>query len=110
MTIPSILPVPFRGPIAIAFVALLFATRLFAQATGTIEGRVTNPATGGVVERAHITVEGTSLETFTDADGYFRLSGVPAGTVQVRALFSGFPSATASVSVAAGQAAQRDFQ
>jgi hypothetical protein len=43
-------------------------------------------------------------------DGYFRLTGVPAGTAQLRAAFTGFPSATASVTVAAGQTLQRDFQ
>jgi iron complex outermembrane recepter protein len=78
-------------------------------AAGTIEGRVSNPSTGGIFERAHLTVDGSPLETFTDADGYFRLS-VPAGTVQLKVFFSGFPSATATVTVGAGQTVQRDFQ
>src|SRR4051812_31896907 len=78
-------------------------------ATGTIEGRVSNPSTGGTLEGAHITIEGTSLETFTDSDGYFRIQ-VPAGTARLRAFFSGFPSTTANVTVAAGQNVQQDFQ
>ncbi len=96
-----------------AFVCALFALAadVCAQTTtGSIEGRVTNPATGTILERARIAIEGTTLETFSDADGYFRLLNVPPGTVQVRASFTGFPSATASVAVSAGQAAQRDFE
>jgi len=84
---------------------------LAAQAaTGSIEGRVTNPATGTIVERARITVEGSTLETFSDADGYYRLLNVPAGPAQLRASFTGFPPATATVSVSAGATAQRDFE
>ncbi|MFM8338130.1 MAG: carboxypeptidase regulatory-like domain-containing protein, partial [Opitutaceae bacterium] len=81
-----------------------------APATGAIEGRVTNPATGLVVERARIAIEGTTLEAFSGTDGYYRLEAVPAGTARLRATFSGFPAASATVEVAAGRTAQRDFQ
>jgi TonB-dependent receptor len=87
-----------------------FTLRAQSPGTGRIEGRVTNPATGSIVERARITVEGTSHETFTDADGYYRLTGIPAGSAHVRASFTGFPSANATVSVTAGQTAQHDFE
>ena len=89
-----------------------FAPSLRAQSasTGTIEGRVLNPITGAVLEGARITVDGTNLETFTNADGYYRLPNAPAGSAQVRAFFTGFPTATASVAVAPGQTAQRDFE
>ncbi|MDO8541768.1 MAG: TonB-dependent receptor [Opitutaceae bacterium] len=79
-------------------------------ATGNLEGRVSNPATGAIVEHARITVEGTALQTFSDADGLYRLFGVPAGSVQVRASFTGFPPVTATVNVPAGQTVQRDFE
>lgn len=60
------------------------ATSLVAQsATGTIEGRVFNPASGAYVERVRLTVVGTALEVFSDADGNYRLAGVPAGSVQI---------------------------
>ncbi len=90
---------------------LASSLQLSAQpATGTIEGRILNPATGTYLERARVTVEGTTLETFTDSDGNYRLMHVPAGPAQLRASFTGFPGATASVSVAAGQMVQRDFE
>ena len=63
------------------------APRAFAAtagATGAIEGRVFNPRSGTVVEGARVSVESASLVTFSDADGVFRLTDVPAGTVQLR--------------------------
>ena len=110
---PSSLPclgIRLRTHHAAVLLWLTLAVRLFAQATGTIEGRVTNPATGGVFENARISVPGTTAEALSGADGYYRLNGVAAGTAQVRVFFSGFPSATATVNVVAGQTAQRDFE
>ena len=80
-----------------------------SPATGTIEGRVFNPQTGENLERTRITVEGTALETFTDAAGQYRLSGVPTGAVTVKAYRTGTTPQTQSVNVSAGQIAQRDF-
>jgi iron complex outermembrane receptor protein len=97
--------------LAVLGIWLAAVAPLAAQtATGSIEGRVTNPATGTIVERARIAIEGTALETFSDADGYYRLFNVPSGPVQLRASFTGFPPAAATVTVSAGQAAQRDFE
>ena len=99
-----------RPGLAVVFLWLALAARLLAQTTGTIEGRVTNPATGGVLENARISVVGSAQETLSDSGGFYRLDGVPAGAAQVRVFFSGFPPASAAVNVAAGQTAQRDFE
>ena len=91
------------------FLALysLLTSSLGAQATtGSIEGRVFNPATGSYVERVRLTVAGTTLETFTDADGNYRLAGVPAGTAQVLAFRTGLSPSTTTVTIAAGGIAQ----
>ncbi|MSU24245.1 MAG: TonB-dependent receptor [Opitutus sp.] len=96
--------------LAAAVLSMVTPSHLLAQPTGTIEGRVTNPSTGSVLATARITVDGTALETFTDADGFYRLGSVPAGAAKVRAFFSGFPPASAIVNVGAGQSVQRDFQ
>jgi TonB-dependent receptor len=98
-----------RTHLALVLLWLGLAARLAAQATGTIEGRVTNPATGGVLENARISVLGSAQETLSDSGGFYRLDGVPAGAAQVRVFFSGFPPANATLTVAAGQTAQRDF-
>ena len=76
---------------------------------GTIEGRVTNPATGDYLERARVTVEGTAAEAFTDTAGFYRLTNVPAGTAQVRAYHTGLAAQQKTVTIAAGQIATLDF-
>ncbi|MEY4813216.1 MAG: hypothetical protein RLZZ162_289, partial [Verrucomicrobiota bacterium] len=109
--IPSCQPCPgVRSRLAFALVWFALAVRLCAQSTGTIEGRITNPATGGVLENARISVVGSAQETLSDSGGFYRLDGVPAGAAQVRVFFSGFPPASAAVNVAAGQTAQCDFE
>lgn len=88
-----------------AFVWLVSFLTLYAQsATGMIEGRVLNQASGLSLERARITIVGTSLETYTDADGYYRISDIASGTVQVKAFFTGLAPDTSTVVVAAGGA------
>jgi TonB-dependent receptor len=81
---------------------------LLAQAGGTIEGRVLNTRSGEYVERARVTIEGSALETFTDADGNYRIGNVPAGTAQVRVFFTGLLPRTDNVTVTAGQVARHD--
>lgn len=71
--------------------------------TGTIEGRVLNARTGGYLENARVSIEGTALETFTESDGSYRLANVPAGTVRLRTFYTGQPVRTDQVTVAAGQ-------
>jgi TonB-dependent receptor len=100
----------------LALFTVLAATLAFGPAaaaadgpTGSVEGRVLNATGGEYLERARVVVEGTSLETFTDAGGNYRFPAVPAGTVRVSAHYSGFPTATATVAIAAGQIAARDF-
>ncbi len=99
-----------RSCLLLSLCWLSLAPRLAAQTTGTIEGRITNPATGGIFEHARLTVAGSAHETLSDSDGYYRLDGVPPGTAQVRVFFSGFSPATAAVNVTAGLTAQRDFE
>lgn len=79
------------------------------QSTGTIAGRVVNAASGDYLEKVQLTIEGTALETFTDLDGFYRFDSVPAGTVRLRAFYTGQEPQTEVVAVGAGQVVQRDF-
>ena len=93
----------------VAVTLLASVSRSFAQsATGSVEGRVVNPATGEYLERARVTVEGTAIETFTDADGAFRLANLPAGTVRVRTFFTGFAEKRDEIAVTSGQVTRLD--
>ena len=93
----------------LACVALTPSLLAQASATGTIEGRVANARSGEYVESARITVEGTSLETFTDSTGAYRLTNVPAGAARVTSFFTGLPSMTTTVTVTAGGVARHDI-
>jgi iron complex outermembrane receptor protein len=90
----------------------LLTSRLLAAepvGTGMIEGRIFNPRSGTMVEGARISVESASLVTFSDADGVFRLTDVPAGTVQLRIFYTGFTPQIENITVAAGQRVERDI-
>ncbi len=82
-----------------------------SQPTGTaiIQGRVLNVTSGDYLNNARVSVEGTALQAFTNEFGEFRLSGVPAGTVTLRAFYTGLPPQTAQLTVGAGQTATQDF-
>jgi iron complex outermembrane receptor protein len=77
-------------------------------ATGSIQGRVLNATNDTYIEKARVTVEGTSLETFTDSAGNYRLTQVPAGTAKVKTFFTGLVTHSANVVVSPGQIATHD--
>ncbi len=100
-----------RRGLLLAGSVFLFAASLEAQrsSSGTIEGRVFNPATNEFLENARLTVEGTGLETFTDVGGQYRLTNVPAGVVRLKVFRTGAPPQIESVTVASGQTVKQDF-
>lgn len=83
----------------------------FAQAagTGTITGRVFNPATGDYVRNAEVRLQGTNRVVATEGDGSFRLDDVPAGSATLTVVFSGYTTATETIAVAPGQTATREI-
>lgn len=98
-----------RAWFSLALLWVASGLTVWAQATtGTIEGRVLNTRSGEFVERARVTVEGTVFETFTDADGNYRLPSVPVGPAKVRVFFTGLSPHTGEVKVGAGQTVRHD--
>ncbi len=77
--------------------------------TGTILGRIFNPATQEYVRNAEITVEGTNLLVYSGDDGSYALTGVPAGEARIAVNYTGYERATATVSLGAGLSATHDF-
>jgi len=89
---------------------LLPAGVLNAQpGTGTIQGRVFNPATKEYVNNAEVRLEGTNQVTYTQSDGSFRFDNVPAGPASVSVLFTGYTTAKESFTVTSGQPAVREI-
>jgi TonB-dependent receptor len=101
-------PLCFALSIVLA-AALPPAVSAQSAGTGTLEGRVSLPATGEYLENALVSVEGTTLETLTNAGGNYRLRTVPAGTVRVRVFFTGLAPQTSTVAVGGGQTVTHDI-
>lgn len=80
-----------------------------ATASGVIEGRVLNSRSGEYIENARLTIEGTALEAFTDANGFYRFAHVPPGTARIKVFYTGFPAQSAEVAVSAGRVAAHDI-
>ncbi len=95
--------------VALSVWLLACAAGAWAQgAVGTVQGRVMNAHNGEYLANARVTVEGTTLETFTDADGFYRLGNVPVGEAKVTVFFTGSPVRTVPVSVARDGVATHD--
>jgi TonB-dependent receptor len=76
---------------------------------GVVRGRIFNTATGEYVRNAEVRVEGTAIVVYSEDDGDFRLTGVPAGDVTVVVKYTGLQEARAVATVSAGQTATLDF-
>ena len=73
-----------RRTLAVGSCLLFALPALAAQGTGSVRGRVTAES-GRPLDAAQVWVPGTNRVTRTDEKGEYRLNGVPAGTVQLRA-------------------------
>jgi TonB-dependent receptor len=99
----------------IAFVALVCASlgagTLSAQptATGSVQGRVYNPATKEYVANAEVRLEGSKQVAYTENDGTFQLNNVSVGPATIAIAFSGYNTVKESFSVTAGQPAVREI-
>src|SRR3954469_10866174 len=81
-----------------------------SAATGAITGRVFNAATKEYVRNAEVRVDGTNIVAYTEDAGVYRLAGVPAGQANISVTYSGAEPVRATLTIAPGQAATRDFE
>ena len=95
--------------IAAAMALAPFGRAAAQQNTGTIAGRVTEAGSGRAINEATISIVGTTRGARTDADGRYRITGVPAATVTLRLARIGFQSTARQVTVSAGQETTADF-
>jgi TonB-linked SusC/RagA family outer membrane protein len=70
------------------------------QSTGTVNGRVTDSASGDGIKGATVSVRETKLTALTNEDGMFTLSAVPAGKQMLTIKAFGYRPATRNVTVA----------
>ena len=88
---------------------LLPALAAAAAPGGAIEGRVFDAGRGEYLENALVSLEGSALETLTDATGAFRLAPVPAGPARLRIFYTGLAPLTAAVDVPVDGVVRRDL-
>ncbi len=89
--------------------ALLVATPLAAQQTGTVAGTVIATESGTPLAGASVVIVGTARTVLTNDKGQYHLS-VSAGVHTVRARLIGYDAAEQRVTLAAGQSVTADFK
>ncbi len=82
---------------------------LWAQQTGSIQGRVTDARTGEPIPGANVVIRGTQIGAATDLNGRYTIARVPVGTHTLEARFVGYRVATRQVTVRAGESVTADF-
>ncbi|MGC4072397.1 MAG: TonB-dependent receptor [Nibricoccus sp.] len=97
---------------ALAVSTQLTAPRLSAQtaaaAAGSVQGRVLNGTNGMYLSNAKVSVDGTTLETFTNQFGEYTLNNVPAGAATIRVTYTGQTPQVIPVVVSAGATTTKD--
>jgi hypothetical protein len=88
----------------------LFTGPLLAQATGNVQGRVTDAATGRALEGVQVFLEGRRVPIATDAEGRYLITEVPSGRATVRVRLIGYGTVAQELTVAAVQTATADFE
>ncbi len=96
------------------FMFQLFSLSATAQTTtSTIEGIVTD-ANGAVIAGATVKASGTTLATertaTSDAEGFYRLTALPAGTYTVTISQTGFAASTSNIELTLNRIATFDVQ
>jgi TonB-dependent receptor len=101
----------YPAVLLVTCLAVIFLPRfaVAAEATGTITGTVSNTATGNLLEGAKVEVPQLGLATFTDLTGRYLLSGVPVGTHELVATYTGLDPLRVQVAASAGGRAVHNF-
>ncbi|RMH65027.1 MAG: hypothetical protein D6685_06260 [Bacteroidetes bacterium] len=80
---------PGRPSAFLLMLAFLLPVTAFAQ-TGRIAGRVTDAQSGQPIPGVNVVIEGTTVGTATDVDGYYSIINVAPGVYSLRATFIGY--------------------
>ncbi len=95
---------------ALSAVLLFASAGALAAQTGKLEGRVRDQA-GAPIQSAQVFIVGTAFSALTNAQGYYFINNIPAGTVAIRGAFIGFKkSEVEGIKILAGQTISQDIQ
>lgn len=95
---------------ALALLLFVGIASVEAQQRGTITGTVTDANTLEPLSGVQVFVPGTDLGSLADEDGTYRITGVPAGEVRVRARLIGYRESTRTVDIAPGETVEQNFE
>ncbi len=74
----------------ILLTGIILQPQLYAQRSGSIEGRVTDAETGEFLPGANIFLEGTKIGVASDGNGNFRIENVPFGDYTLKVTYIGY--------------------
>jgi outer membrane receptor protein involved in Fe transport len=95
---------------ALSAVLLFASAGALAAQTGKIEGKVRDQA-GAPIQSAQVFIVGTAFSALTNAQGYYFINNVPAGTIVLRGAFIGFKKTEIEgIKILAGQTMTQDIQ
>jgi hypothetical protein len=90
---------------------LLGASSAWAQDRGSISGRVVDKRTNHAIPFASVGIVGIQKGGLTDSEGRFLISGIPAGTYEVKVQYLGYKTdSRPGVVVTGGKSISVDFQ
>jgi hypothetical protein len=82
------------------FLSITFSGLVLAQQTGSLRGVVTDSLKGEALPFANILIEGTTLGSSADLNGYFTITGIPIGDeYSVRLSYVGYFTKTMKISI-----------
>ena len=101
-----------RSKLACAVVAVMLAAAqtLFAQGSGTLNGRVLDKATGEALVGANVLVVNTNLGAAADIDGKFTIHNIPAGKQTLKISYVGYNGTTVDITMTANATIDQDFR
>ncbi len=85
------------------------ARNFTAALTGSVAGTVSNAGTGNLLEGAHVELPTLGIVAVADRTGRFMLTGLPAGTHEIVASYTGLDPKRVTINVTLGEQAIRDF-
>src|SRR4030042_5334235 len=92
-------------------VVMLIPIIAFAQSSGKIAGVVIDKSTGEPLPGVNVILEGTTLGSSTDIDGYFVILNIPVTLYSVRANYIGYKDVVVeNLRVSAGITTEINFQ
>src|SRR6266851_6597817 len=87
----------------LALSALLVVPPLRAQQNATVQGTITDAASGAPIADARITIVGTLLQSTTNVLGNYRIAGIVPGNVTLQVRRIGYKTLSTPLTLAEGQ-------